>query len=145
MKYRQSASTGARGTELHPFFFWKLSFYIFILDKISLTLVLHCPRLCCHSFCYSMWSFWVAANLCSVFFLSFVNICIAIWDPTIERGGSGSRSYLIGLTPLHLCACPKAGPRCSTSYFVVFLCSVSWGERWLFVLLILVELLTITV
>jgi len=26
--------------------------------------LLYCPCLCCHSICYSMWSFWVEANLC---------------------------------------------------------------------------------
>jgi hypothetical protein len=31
-----------------------------------------------------------------------------------------------------------------TSYVIVFLCSVSWGENWLFILLLLVKLLTIT-
>ena len=55
-------------------------------------------------------------------------------------------STLTGLTPLHICVCPKPGPGFPTSYvMILFLCSVSDGERWLFALLIWVELLTITV
>ena len=50
-----------------------------------------------------------------------------------------------GLT--HFCTCSKLGPGFPTYYVVVFLAlSVfSLDERWLFVLMILVELITITV
>jgi len=41
------------------------------------------------------------------------------------------------------CACPKPRPGFHVMSF--FLCSMIWSERWLFVLLILLELLTITV
>jgi hypothetical protein len=79
---------------------------------------------------------------------------------------------LTGLISPHFCACPKPGPGFPIPYFVVLfvfydlrwevvatflclcqaririsktICSMIWGERWLFVLFILVELLTITV
>jgi len=50
-----------------------------------------------------------------------------------------------GLSPQHFRACRKLGPGFPTPNAVVFLCSMGWGGRWLFVLLILVTLLTITV
>ena len=50
-----------------------------------------------------------------------------------------------GLPPQHFRACRKLGPGFLTPNAVVFLCSIGWGGRWLFGLLILVTLLTITV
>jgi hypothetical protein len=41
--------------------------------------------------------------------------------------------------------CLSEVPGFQTSYVIIFLCSISWGKRWLSVLLILVEYLTITV
>jgi hypothetical protein len=52
---------------------------------------------------------------------------------------------LTGLTLQHFCACPKSEPGFPMSYAVFFLCTMSRGEQWLFVLLMLVELLTKTV
>ena len=43
------------------------------------------------------------------------------------------------------CARPKPGTGFPTSYVVVLLCLMNWDERWSFVLLMLVELLTIIV
>ena len=45
---------------------------------------------------------------------------------------------LIGLTPPRLGAYPKPVSRFPISYVVVFLCSVSEDEMWLFILLIMV-------
>ena len=47
------------------------------------------------------------------------------------------------LIPPPLCVCPKPGPGFPTPYVVVILCSVIWDERWLCVLLILMELFSI--
>jgi hypothetical protein len=47
-----------------------------------------------------------------------------------------------GLTLPHFCACPKSGPGFPIYMSWSFLCSLSWGESWMFVLLILIELLT---
>jgi len=59
-------------------------------------------------------------------FLSFVDICIAVEDPVIRRGGLRS-SYqegrvgipLTGLTLPHSCACPKPGTGFPMSCIVV--------------------------
>ena len=49
--------------------------------------------------------------------------------------------------PPNMCACPMSGPGLPTSHVVVFFMfsGFSWAESWLFVLLIFVELITITV
>jgi hypothetical protein len=52
-----------------------------------------------------------------VFFLSFVNIYIAIRGSIIKRGVG---IPLTGLTPPYVCACPKPGPGFPASYVVVF-------------------------
>ena len=56
-------------------------------------------------------------RICSGFFLSFVYKCIAVDDPDIKRGFG---ILLNGLTPPHLCAYPKHGPRFPMSYVVFF-------------------------
>ena len=47
-------------------------------------------------------------RICSGFFLSFVYTFIVVDDPDIKRGFG---IPLNGLTPPHLCAYPKLGPR----------------------------------
>ena len=49
--------------------------------------------------------------------LSFDYISIAIGDPITKR--RRIEILLTGLTPPHLCACPKPGPRFPISYVVV--------------------------
>ena len=54
--------------------------YIFsytIHHEQSLTLLLNCPCLCCHSFflVVSAWSFWVEANLCMLFLI----VCLYLY------------------------------------------------------------------
>ena len=63
------------------------------------------------------------------------NVSIEIW-----RG----REF-ISLILSHLCACPNVGPGFQHYKFWFFWGPVIQGERWLFVLFILVELLTINV
>jgi hypothetical protein len=60
------------------------------------------------------------ANLCR-FSLSFVYTCIVVDDLDIKRGFG---IPLSGLTPPHLCAYPKSGPRFPMSYVVSF--CVQW-------------------
>jgi len=64
---------------------------------------------------------------------------------SIHRQACLNRSRMIGKVGIpinglilpHFCACPKPGHGFPTSYvMILFLCSMSWGERWLFVLLI---------
>ena len=75
-------------------------------------------------------SFWVDLNLCK-FFLLFVYICIAIWDPIIKGARVGIP--LTDLTSLHFYACPKPGLAFQhTMLWSFFVCSMIWGERWLF-------------
>jgi hypothetical protein len=57
-----------------------------------------------------------------------------------HNGKSGT-----GCNPPYFLACPKQEPGAPTSCVVVFLCSVSYDARDLFVLLLLVILITITV
>jgi hypothetical protein len=65
-----------------------------------------------------LWYFcsWLYLKICIV-----VYICIAIGDPVIERG-RGDGIPLTGLTPPHVCACPRHGFHMSWS----FLCSFCW-------------------
>ena len=65
-------------------------------------------------------------------------ISVAIGDPFIKRG-----IPLTGLKAPHFRACLKPGSGFSMSHVFVFI--VLNGLRWMFILLILAELLTITV
>ena len=119
-------------------------------------------------FCDSMWIFWMDVNLCM-----FFNICLYMhchWRFTCLDGGV--RIPLTGFAPQHFYVCTKPGLWFSTSYIVIFfmfndlwwdvmVCFVDigwtvdppclfcwyWLNCWpsLFVLLILVELLTLPV
>ena len=112
--------------------YYLLSLYwllIIIILGHSLTLlyILCCPCLCCHSFfCDIMWSCGVEAYLGRFFSGSFIYVLLLkiIINPCTCLCLSQVRTYFSKLS---------------------WSCSVSWGEMWLFVLLILVELLTITV
>jgi len=93
-------------------------------------------------------------NFCDLFewkriYAGFFIVCFYMYcwrDPVIKRNQEGRvRIPLTCLTPPHVCACPKSEPGFTSSYVVIFSCLVRKGERWLFVLLILKELLTITV
>jgi hypothetical protein len=118
-----------------------------IIHSSQLTTSIHWPWYCTVytyvviDLCDSAWSILVAVNLCR-FLLSFVYICIVVgsnnqepegWD-IINRFNTATYSCLF-----------HTGPGCSMWCVVIFLCSVIWGERRLLVLLISVELLTITV
>ena len=69
--------------------------------------------------------------------MKLIVLCVSPSDCT-------SQDYILE-TPPYFCTSSKPGPGSPTSYVVAFLCSTIWGERWLFVLLILVELLTVIV
>jgi len=58
--------------------------------------------------------------------------------------GEGSDPSIV-LASSHCCICAKPGPGFPTSHVLVFLCSGRWAERWPFLLLILLELMTMTV
>jgi len=66
--------------------------------------------------------------------------CIPVGAPVIKREGLKSHEHC--LTPSHVCACPKTRTWNSN---VIHRGLFVFSERWLCVLLILVELLTITV
>jgi len=68
------------------------------------------------------WSFWVEANLCRFYRLSFVYKCIVIGDPIIKRGRVGVP--LTCLTLPHIC--PKPGLEFTKSYGVVFFFYDQW-------------------
>ena len=87
--------------------------------------------------------FWVEANLCRFFIIWLYVYCL--WRSSYQEERVGIP--LTGLSPPHICACHKPGPGIPMSYvkyFVVF-SEFSQDEGWFFVLLILVELMTITV
>ena len=68
---------------------------------------------------------------------------VRVGDPFIQRE---DWDQINRLALLYLCACPKPVLGCPTSYVVVScVCSVSEGQRLLFVLLILLEMMTIIV
>jgi hypothetical protein len=115
-------------------------------NSSKLTMSIHWPCKCTVHvyivilFCDSMWSFWVEANLCS-----FLVVCLYCrWRSSYQE--RWVEITLTSLIPPHFCACLKPGPGFPTSYVVVFFVfsEFSYDKRWLFVLLILVELLTIT-
>ena len=60
----------------------------------------------------------------------------------LEKGRYGTHEQFLPVTIF--CGFPKPVPEFPTSY-VVFLCSMSWCKMWLLILLILLELLSITV
>ena len=95
--------------------------------------VIHC--------CDSVWCFSVEVNLRKLFIVCFIDD--AVRDPIVvsERGD-------IAVTGLnrHICMLAQSQDfvfQCLMSWS--FLCSVIWGQRWLFVLLIFVKLLTTTI
>ena len=86
MKYRQSASTGARGTELHPFFFENFLFtYLFWIK-------FHLPWYCTvHG--YVVIHFVIVCGLfewqriCAVFFFYRLLIYVLPFEIQLSRGG----------------------------------------------------------
>ena len=76
----------------------------------------------------------------SGFFLSFVNIYIAVGDPIINDTMVINRIN----TAIYMCLSPSRTMIPKDIGRSLFLCLMVWGERWLLVLLTLVELLTIT-
>ena len=135
------------------------------LPSSQFTTSIHCPCLCCHSF---LWEYVIfLSGIKSV--QGFYRLCMHVlpWRSSYQEGRVGIP--LRGLTLPQWCAWPKAGPGFPTSYVLVSFvvsefemrgdCSfrlycwncwpslfkLSLDERWLFVLLILLELLTITV
>ena len=148
---------------LKHFFVQVLSFYTFYMD--FLTYLDRCLFFCTFSFGHcvvcpliyrfwlplwylhalltfdSMWTFWVKTNFCRFFIVCLYMYCC--WRSSYQK--ARAKVPLTDLIPPHFCACPsQARTGFPTSYVIVFLCSVSWGENWLLILLILVELLTIT-
>jgi hypothetical protein len=96
--------------------------YSIFLAKISIWKILH------------FWSFWMEAIL-NMDMLVFFIVCLYLYYHW--------RSRYVGIqlttsTLPHFCAIPKPG-HCHV------LCSMVWNQRWLFVLLIMVELLNIKV
>ena len=80
-------------------------------------------------------------------FLSFVNTLymFCCWRSSYQEGRVGI--LLTGLNPPPFCACPKPGPRfqrCMSCFFWCSMSSVKMSGGWLFVLLIIMELMTIT-
>ena len=70
------------------------------------------------------------------------------WRSSYQEGeGAAIGVPFTGLTPPHICACPNSGPGFSTWYVVVFFVfsEFSYGERGMFVLLISMELMTISI
>lgn len=66
-------------------------------------------------------------------------------DNSHLHGYSSNWNTLAGLIPPHVCACRKPGSGLPMSHYVVFLCSMSEDETWLFSLLMFLEYLAITV
>jgi len=84
-----------------------------------------------------VWSFWVDANLCKFFIVYFYQYCG--WRSIIRWGGLGSH------LPVQPCHIFVPVPRFQSTSHCLFPCSMVPGKRWLFVLLILVELLITSV
>ena len=63
-------------------------------------------------------------------FYPSIYFCTAIGDPIIKRERVGIP--IIGLTPPHFCTFPKQDLDFQSHMSWSFLCSLIWGERWLF-------------
>ena len=96
---------------------------------------------CCHS-CLWYHVFFLSGIkfVCFFFFYRFILYMRCRWRSSYQEGRVGIS--FTSSTPPHFCACPRPSPRFPTSYLSSFLCVFS---EWRFVLLILVELLTIVV
>ena len=102
--------------------------------------------------CDSMWLFRTGIKSVQVFYYFFISILsmeihfISILSLEIHLSEWEDWNHITSLTPPYFCASSKPGhgfsPMPNDSLFYVQLFEV---KRWLFVLLILVELLTITV
>ena len=66
-----------------------------------------------------------------------VYFCIAVGDLIIKTGMVGI--LLTSLTLPHFCACPKPGPGFPLAYVMEFFMFNSWDDRWLVILLMLVN------
>ena len=88
-------------------------------------------------------------NLCRIW--SFVYICISVGDPIIKRGGPLEIQLLRGVVLELINWFNPTTLLCRSQACAIIIChglflsSMIWGQRLMFVLLILVELLTITV
>jgi len=117
-------------------------------------------------FCYSttcMWSSWMEVNLCRFCYLFFLYMCWR-WSSNYQKKRVGINKKKRFNPATFFCACPKQRTGFPTSYVVTWselrwlfvlliggivdphflklsfhnlLCSMSWDESWLFILLIL--------
>jgi len=97
--------------------------------KHSLTLLLYCPCLCCHSI------LWLdVVFLCGSESVQIFNVCLYMywrWRSSYQERRVGIP--LTGLKPPHVCACSKLGPRfqrhMSWSFFMSewLLFNVNWA------------------
>ena len=93
-----------------------------------MTLVMYCPWLYCNPFFFY---FIVSGLLFSEKrFCSYIYYHLFIYVLLSRRKGWDHINRSI---QPHVYVCPKQGPGFLTSYVVVCLCSMIWGERWLFV------------
>ena len=97
--------------------------------KHSLTLILYCPCLCCHSFLWWCVISWVEVNLHRFFFSLDILLLrrgrlgpINLFDPTTFLCLSRTRIWISNVI-----------------WQGLFLCLMIWGERWLFILIILMN------
>ena len=79
-------------------------------------LIYHCmPVILCYNFFKCLWLIDIKWFICSA-----------------SNGSPGPINQF--KSPPHICNCPMSGPGCPRSlYVVVFLCSLIWSHRWLFV------------
>lgn len=93
------------------------------------------------------WSI-VKAIMCKKYYCVFVSeregvgvvyICIVVWKPIIRKTGFGFNPVTL-FVPV---PCQELDSQHNVSWS--HWCSMIWGERWQFILLIIVELLAITV
>ena len=90
-------------------------------------------------YCLKLWSI---QNICEAFLTrSMVNLLIYVLQLKIQLSREGYWDPINQFNPVTF----LSGPGFLMSYVINFLCSMIWGEMWSFVLLILVELKTITV
>ena len=89
----------------------------------------------------SVWFCRLKGNLYD-FFLLFLYIFFDVGNLIIKEGRVEIPITLNGLHQPHFCACPNQDLDIQHHISLSFLCPMIWDERWLFVLLILVEFKT---
>jgi hypothetical protein len=132
---------------------WSICLSYFVLKSLNISLDLECKKVWRYqskirsnmNWYIMCVTFYSDDSVCFSLLFNSLFCTIACTKHSIYRLKRRTAITSIGLTLPNVCVCPKHAPGFITSYVVVFFYSIIGGKKCLFVLLILMELLTITV